>query len=202
VKISKQVIQWAIVSSTVASTVPLRAAEVQAAEPSAKVDSAANEGQRQTGDIARHLMVGLDTRLLHASYAVGDAEQTTLTLGLSVGSSTPWLSFGYGLSHNWLLSGSLSVQHSDVSNDSASNATTTISLAPAVSHVFGSGAVRPYLGIQTSLTRATSSFDYFGAGGGAHGGMRLEVSDHLSLEPRVTADYAWSRADGGCPVGC
>jgi hypothetical protein len=157
---------------------------------------------RSPGDVKGRFLVGAQTGLLHASRSstdddavgLGDGRTSGTSFGVSAGGTVPYLVVGYGLGHDWLLSGSFSARRATSRYGEERQTSTELEASPELTYLFGDGPVRPYAGAHGTMLTASGDVEHLGLGGGAHGGLRFEVTEHLSLEPLLFAGYHWRKS--------
>jgi hypothetical protein len=104
----------------------------------------------------------------------------------------PSLVFGYGLHRDWLVSGTLSADRRTAEAENHEETRTEARISPAISYLFGQGAVRPFVGVQGTFSVRKDDLEHLGVGGGAHAGIRWEAFERVSLEPILRASAFWS----------
>ncbi len=150
------------------------------------------------GAVGGRLPVGLETEVFNVGTSSSTARQngteletTSNSANLTLGGVPPALVVGYGLDDAWLLSGALSFSRWSAESSVEDTTETSVSVSPALSFLFDGGAVRPFVGAHGSMLSGSGYAERFSAGGGAHGGLRVQVADNLSLDPMLRAGYLW-----------
>lgn len=140
--------------------------------------------------IARRWMLGLEADLASLSWSRYDESRH---FGAGIGSSTLGSAvFGYGVSERWLVSGAFGIGHSE--GNAAYDKSTVWRIMPALSYVLDGGLARPFFGLQAIAGGYKSTIVQHSFGGGLHAGVRLGISEHLSIDPVLTAQYINARS--------
>lgn len=140
--------------------------------------------------IAGRWMLGLEANVVSSSWSRYDGSHD---LGASIGGPTFGNAvFGYAVTERWLISGALGLGHRE--GEAAYDKSTSWRIMPALSYVFDGDLARPFCGLQAIAGGFKSMSVAQTFGGGLHAGVRLGISEHLSIDPVLSAQYMNSRS--------
>lgn len=156
----------------------------QAAPPS----STLREGPpRGTSSIDGRWLLALQTDIASAHWLRRNGDDRVMVYGGDI-HQTGHAALGYGLTEQLLLSGGVLLTHVDFEDERGQSWSWRVE--PALSYLLDGDVVRPYFGVQGIGGGGTSTYyTDMELGAGVHGGARLGISEHLSIDPILSLRY-------------
>ncbi len=177
---------WMAMVSVVCTT---GAARAEGADAVLEADASPRRNEEPTNwdHLGGRWLLGLRCNIGSATWTRTESMES-MNVALANRTVYPSIVVGYALTDHWLLDGTLSFFRHDPSSGGLES--TSVGVDPELSYGFGSARFRPYVGVHGVYDASwTDSSQVDSIGGGVHGGVRFAVSDRVSLDPMLGAQY-------------